>query len=237
MKQTKPNFLIFCTDQQRADHIGCANNPILKTPNIDKIAQEGVRFSSCYTSSPACMPARATMFTGLTTRASNMRSNGIPLPRSIATLPQELSNAGYRTHSVGKLHLNTWGGLDGNDLDIIESVEDNPERLIHWARGNITKSPDNYYGFQTQDSVLGHVDYVAGDYKTWLDENHPGAYEKYKNANPETLTIEPELHYNNWIADRTIDFLQENSQTNDPFFVWCSFPDPHFPFCRGKKMG
>ena len=232
---TQPNFLIFCVDQQKAAHLGCAGHPVVHTPNLDRIAAAGTRFESCYTSSPACLPARATMVTGLTNRSNGVRTNGVSLPEDIPTLPGLLARAGYRTHSVGKLHLKTWGALGKDAHPDVETPQENPERLINWANGSITKSPDDYYGFQTQNSVIGHVDYVHGDYKTWLDQEHPGAYEGYRNNNPGPLTIAPELHYNHWIADRSIDFIEENASSAAPFFLWCSFPDPHAPFAAVQK--
>ncbi len=229
------NFLVFCVDQQRANHLGCAGHPVLCTPNLDRIAAEGTRFGSCYTSSPACMPARSSLITGLSNRATGVRSNGISLPEDVPTVPGLLAGAGYRTHSVGKLHLKTWGGLGHAARPDADSPQNNPERLIHWANGAITKSPDHYYGFQTQDSAIGHVDYIQGDYKVWLDAEHPGAYSGYRNANPGPLAIAPELHYNHWIADRSIDFLSARSADGEPFFLWCSFPDPHEPFAAVQK--
>jgi len=235
MNQSEPNFLVFCTDQQRADHLGCVGNPVLKTPNIDRIAEEGVIFRHCYTSSPACMPARATMLTGLTNRTTGVRTNGISLPEHIPTLPGMLAEAGYRTHSAGKLHLKTWASPHSFDITEVETPEQNPERSVHWAHGNIKKSPDNYYGFQTQDMTVGHVDYIDGDYKVWLDKHHPGAFDLYRNDNPGCLEIDPGIHYNNWIADRAIHFLREHREQQEPFFLWCSFPDPHFPFAAVSK--
>ncbi len=233
----RPNILIFCTDEQRSDHLGCMGHPVLKTPNIDRIAAEGALFRNCYSSSPACMPARATMITGLANRASGVRSNGVSLPEGVPTLPGLLAEAGYRTHSVGKLHLKTWGKPGGLDVTEVETPEQNPERRVFWNEGMITKSPDNYYGFQTQDSANGHVNYINGDYRTWLDKNHPGAFDGYacKSSDPKPLEIEPELHYNNWIADRSIDFIQARSGKDQPFFLWCSFPDPHEPFAAVRK--
>jgi arylsulfatase A-like enzyme len=233
----QPNVLIFCTDEQRADHLGCMGHSRLKTPHIDRIAAEGTLFRNCYTSSPVCMPARATMFTGLTNRATGVRCNGISLPENIPTLPGLLAAAGYRTHAVGKLHLKTWGTPRGFDVIEVETPEQNPERRIFWNRGLIRKSPPNYYGFQTQDSAHGHVNYINGDYKTWLDEEHPGAYEGYacSNKNPRPLEIDPSLHYNTWIADRSIEFIEQQKDSDSPWFLWCSFPDPHEPFAAVRK--
>lgn len=227
----RPNILIFCTDQQRFDHLGCTSDSVLKTPNIDKIAEGGVCFRSAYSSSPACMPARATMFTGLTPRGNNMRQHGNPLPEDIPTMPGVLAAAGYRTHSVGKLHLKPWAPMfPGYDFDDVETPKTNPERRFLWERHGIKKSPENYYGLQTQDMTIGHGHYatMGGDYAVWLNELDPKASEGYRNG-AAPLSIDPELHYNKWIADKSIDFLQEQSE-EQPFFLWCSFPDPHTPF-------
>jgi arylsulfatase A-like enzyme len=190
VSRNKPNILIFCTDQQRADHLGCAGHPVLKTPNIDRIAEQGVRLSSCFCSSPACMPARATMFTGLTNRVHGSRTNGVNLPEDAVTLPAILADNGYRTHAVGKLHLNAWSQkAPGVDIAKVETPEENPERLTHWTNGSIKKFPDNYYGFQTVDVTIGHVSYINGDYKVWLDENHPGAYKGLRPAGLKTINL------------------------------------------------
>ena len=255
----RPNVVIFCTDEQRGDHLSCMGHPVLKTPNIDRIAAGGTLFRNAYCSSTTCMPARATMFTGLTNRATGVRSNGVSLPEDVPTLPALLAGAGYRTHSVGKLHLKTWGKPGGVDITTVQTPAENPERRVFWDKGLITKSPDNYYGFQTQDSTLGHVNYINGDYKTWLAKNHPGVFRQgyaYNRDNPSALAIAPELHYNHWIADRAIDFIEGKrgqvpfldpgapstetasrgqEKVPDPFFLWCSFPDPHEPFAAVKK--
>ena len=60
----KMNVIFFITDQQRANHLGCAGNSVIKTPNLDRLAGEGVRFSNAYVANPTCMPNRASIMTG-----------------------------------------------------------------------------------------------------------------------------------------------------------------------------
>lgn len=253
----RPNVLIFCTDEQCHDYLGCMGHPHVKTPNIDRIAAEGTLFRNCYSSSPICMPARATMVTGLSNRQHGVVDNGIDLDKRFPTLPGMLADAGYRTHAVGKLHL---AGRGGREIAADEDFSIHPERRIywdwpgHWEGACYSKFPDNYFGFQTVELAQGHVHYIYGDYVTWLKENHPGTYTGYKNnnANPRPLDIDSELHYNTWIANRSIEFIKscsvssvQSSVAEDsplptdnsppPFFLWCSFPDPHEPFAAVKK--
>ena len=236
-----PNILVFCTDQQRADHLGCAGHSILQTPHLDNLAARGIRFTNCFTTYPACMPARGTMMTGLTHRASGMRSNGVGLNPDIPTLPGLLAASGYRTHAIGKLHLRPWHPPRSFDISEWETPDQNPERIQHWENGLITRSPDDYHGFQTTDLTIGHVTDVQGDYRTWLDETHPDEVAHYHSRKPSDpskstgpppawkLEASPPSHYNEWIADRSIEFLRD-SDRNQPFFLWSSFPDPHEPF-------
>ena len=229
----RPNFLIFCTDQMQSYSLGCNGNAVVKTPNIDAIAAEGITFRRAYCNNTVCMPSRATMVTGLTPRQHGLLTNGCCLSESIPTVTQALVDAGYRTHAVGKLHLQPFGGFK------LQQGTHSWESRPAWDDGEITALPSPYYGFQTCDFVGGHVTYAFGDYKRWLDAAHPGVHERYRVADAyhtcgraHRMDLPEGTHYNDWIADRTIDFL--GSAGDDPFCLFCSFPDPHFPFaaCR-----
>ncbi len=233
------NFLCFIVDQMRVDHMGCAGNPVIQTPHLDRLAETGVRFSRAYCNNPLCMPSRATLFTGMTPRGHHVRTNGIPLDRDCPTIVQSLADAGYRTNSVGKLHMNNFNLPKGADIDDVDPL-DHPEARPMWLHRRLQKMPTPYYGFQSAEIILGHGSGVHGDYFHWLRERDPDGPEKLAPPagtptphNAETSwhnAIPQELHYNHWVADRTIDFL-ENQPAGDPFFTWCSFPDPHHPYC------
>ena len=100
----KPHILILMTDQHRADCLGSAGHPQLRTPHLDRLAREGARFTQATTVSPLCMPARASFATGLYPHDHGMWRNRGALDLSNETLFQLLQKAGYFTAVVGKAH-------------------------------------------------------------------------------------------------------------------------------------
>lgn len=103
MKQ-RPNFLFIITDQHRADHLGCYGNEIVRTRNIDALADKGTRFERFYVANPICMPNRASIMTGRMSSLHGARHNGIPLSRDHTTFVELLREAGYATGLIGKSH-------------------------------------------------------------------------------------------------------------------------------------
>ncbi len=223
----------------RADHIGCAGNPVIRTPNLDALAASGVRFSRAYVNNPLCMPGRATLFTGQTPRGHRVRTNGINLDQATPTMPAALRDAGYRTHSIGKIHLSTYDTPRGIDPATCDPLRF-PEARWMWDNGRITSLPPGYFGLQSADFTGGHGSYFWGDYNPWLEERLPGGLRLTQPEAGEPLpsgaeqawkmSLPAELHANTWIADRAIDFFN-TAQADQPFFLWCSFPDPHHPYC------
>jgi len=102
----RPNVLLITTDQQRFDTINAAGNPHIRTPNLNWLADNGVRFSNAYTDCPICVPARATIMMGKHGHTIGLVSNGgkrvIDAERS---LPGILTRAGYQTRAQGKMHF------------------------------------------------------------------------------------------------------------------------------------
>ena len=102
---TRPNFLFIITDQQRADHMSCAGNPVLKTPHIDSLAKRGRRFERFYVNSAVCQTNRATIMTGQTVTQHGVRMNGIPISLDAVCYSHLLQAAGYETALFGKAHF------------------------------------------------------------------------------------------------------------------------------------
>jgi arylsulfatase A-like enzyme len=233
MSDQRPHILCILTDQHRADHLGCYGNPDVRTPHIDRLAREGALFTESYVANPVCMPNRASMFTGRYPKAHGLRENGNALSLDEVVLPGVLRRAGYQTASIGKIHLAPFGLSPNKATHAYELCE---SKEI-WETDYELPLP--YYGLERVYLADGHGSYAFGHYKRDLEKEHPGASAKLRMENalvPPTgareswkASIPEELHYNTVIADKTIEYLRDRDPSK-PFFLWCSFPDPHHPY-------
>ena len=172
------------TDQHRFDHLGCywqglpggrpADALPIETPAFDRLAAEGVYCDRAYVNNPLCMPSRSTLLTGLTPRGHGVRTNGINLRTDLPTTVDAVRQAGYRTHSVGKIHARTFWAPNGVELADVDPSRFSECRLL-WEAGRITSLPSPYYGFETTEFTGAHVSTIFGDYLNWLRREHPGA--------------------------------------------------------------
>ncbi|MHA1147952.1 MAG: sulfatase family protein [Promethearchaeota archaeon] len=233
----KMNVLFIISDQHRADHQGCTGNPDVKTPNLDQFAGEGVQFSNAFCANPMCMPNRATIFTGLYPNAHGVRSNGINLPSERRTIADTLRDRGYITASVGKIHLQFFAPPFRKKTKSLEAIHD---WLYEDTKKEIKEElAKGYYGLEHVEMVCGHGDLCTGHYSDWLEERAPEWVEYIKEGFNKFFDIPfydtevpEELYSTTYVEERTINFLENfaKGQYGDkPFFMHCSFPDPHHP--------
>ncbi|MFX1428530.1 MAG: sulfatase [Promethearchaeota archaeon] len=241
------NVLLFTTDQHRADMLHCYGNPIIKTPNIDSLAKESVKFTNAFCTNPMCMPNRATLITGYYPNVHGVRSNGINLPENVPTVTKALKKSGYHTINVGKTHFNFWTPPykpKGRSYECFDGWKDfNPKKRHQLAKN----FPMPYYGFEELNLVIGHGCLCLGPYHQWLEEKAPDLAKRVIDDfqdldNYFELTYDsfiPEEYYNTtYIQNNTIEFLErfiEGKYINQNFYLHCSFPDPHYPVCPPGK--
>jgi arylsulfatase A-like enzyme len=246
----RPSFVLFVTDQQRADHLGCYGNSVLRTPAIDRIASQGVCFDRAYVSSAVCMPNRATLMTGRPPMLHGVRHNGLPLPLDAATFVDGLRGAGYRTSLVGKAHFQNMIGPPAFiqlPPGVGEARRPPPGRYdqeiaTRWRDDPACELDLPYYGFERVDLAIEHGDAVEGHYSRWLAARHPNpdALRGRRNALPADgadlpqawrTAVPAELYPTAFVADQAVARLTEFGRDPErPFFLMCSFPDPHHPF-------
>ena len=263
----KPNFILFITDQQRADHLGCYGSSI-PTPAIDSIAARGTRYSRFYVATPICMPNRATLMTGRMPSLHGARHNGIPLSLSATTFVDILAAAGWKTALIGKCHLQSMSprkptlGMPEVDPALVLPPEElreadktilghgryDQELRPKWVTGTSSELDLPYYGFRHVDLCVGHGDKVVGHYARWREERHPGADNLVGPENqlpgndyacPQAwrTALPEELYPTHYVSEKTCEFLESHARAggDEPFFIQCSFPDPHHPFTPPGK--
>lgn len=250
-----PNFVVFMTDQQRADHLGCYGNRTVRTPHIDGLAAEGVVFDRCYVASPVCMPNRAAMMTGRMPSAAGVRMNGVPLPLEARTFVDALRTAGYRTALIGKSHLQNMTAAPpvwrdaGWRLDYQATRDARDSRAYEQESIERWRDPTHrvslpYYGFEHVELCLEHGDQVGGDYVRWLAAQDVAIEEVAgpDNALPVPGLVAPQAwrtrvsesqYPSAFVGERTRAWIEAHARgpaREQPFFLQCSFPDPHHPF-------
>lgn len=211
----RPNIILLMADQMRGDCLGINGHPDVKTPFLDALAAEGVRYANAYSACPTCVPARATLYTGMSQAKTGRVGYEDLIPWNFAhTLAGELSDAGYYTQCVGKMH-------------------------VHPLRNNLgfhdVRLHDGYlHAYRRPDTPSFEDQRVADDYYWWL-KNQLGAA-----ADPVDTGLdcnswvarpwiyEEKYHPTNWVAGECLDFLRRRDRSK-PFFLMASFVRPHPP--------
>jgi len=212
----KPNILLIMTDQQRWDALGCVGGWV-RTPNLDRIASEGVRFDSCVTTSPVCVPARLNFATGHYCHNTGVWQNA---PHTMApdtpTWMQAIQRAGYRNCLIGKTH---WHPHQGDVRD--------REHLLR------------AYGFDDINEAVGPRASVRCASNMSDQWQRMGVYEAHQADFKERFANDPkvvrpsalplEAYYDTYIGEQTCEYLRGDDR-DAPWFCWVSFPGPHEPW-------
>lgn len=236
-----PNFVLFITDQQRADHLGCYGNAILKTPHIDTLALSGSRFTRTYVGNPVCMPNRGSIMTGRISSVHGARGNGVPLPLESVTFADLLAEAGYHTALIGKSHLQNMEdkpsllpmppiptGTQASTRYVEARRDHYPEAAYEQELRSRWENPNHrialpYYGFQDVVLCDHHGDECFGDWLRWLRTEQPDLASKLGRTHGirDSRYIAPqawhthldELSYpTHYIAQQTRDWIRQHTR-------------------------
>ncbi|NND05184.1 MAG: sulfatase-like hydrolase/transferase [Saprospiraceae bacterium] len=137
-QESKPNIVIISADEMVPMLLGTYGHPVVKTPHIDQLAQQGVRFDAAYANNPLCAPARAVMLTGMYSSNIGMYDNAAPLASDIPTINHYLIHQGYETVLSGKVHFVGPDQLHGFQHRLIES---NYPADYRWVKSREAKIP------------------------------------------------------------------------------------------------
>lgn len=205
----QPHILLITVDQMRGDLMGCAGHPVVRTPHIDFLAKRGVRFSHAVSTQPVCIPARASIMTGLDGVSLGLTTyrEGFRIPMR-DTLPRLLHEGGYQTQVVGKMHVY-------------------PERCHYGFESMLICEEGRLLG-QAEGKNRGY-----DDYELWLaEQGYAGQAFGHGMSNNE-FNVTPwhlpdRLHPTEWTGNEACKAIKRRDWTR-PQFLWASFTAPHPP--------
>jgi uncharacterized sulfatase len=197
-KTNKPNIVFVFSDQQRWDTLGCYGQKLDITPNLDKMAREGVRFEYSFTCQPVCGPARAALQTGKYPTEVGCHTNHRMLPINEKTMAHYLSAAGYEVGYIGKWHLASQGPVDGPDDFMTKAVplERRGGYKDFWMASDVLEFTSHSYDGYVFNDKMERVEFPKGRYRV------------------DALT------------DFAVDYLKTRKQ-DKPFFLFISYLEPH----------
>jgi uncharacterized sulfatase len=192
------NIIFYFTDQQRWDTCGCFGQPLDITPNLDRLAREGVKFDNAFSPQPVCGPCRALFQTGKWPTETGCFRNNIMLPAGVKTLANYIEEAGYETAYIGKWHLASDGELE------------EPPRIDHTVTAIPRELRGGYTGFWRAADVL---EFTSHGYDGFVfDEN--GRRVDFKGYRADCIN------------DMALEFF-DKYDGKKPFFMTISQIEPH----------
>jgi choline-sulfatase len=199
----RPNVLIIVGDDHRAEAIGAYGNKIVKTPNLDRLAESGAKFDRAYCNSPLCTPSRQSFLTGQYPHAVGVTLLNQALSEEACTLATRLREAGYKTGAFGKMHFNS-------DKTHGFEVYARPEQFWkgHGQRG-AKPLPEGM-------EFLGECRPFQDPARVWLNASYRPTG-RYDDEMPDT-----------WYAQQAIEFMMAHKA--EPFYIEIGFHQPHCPF-------
>ena len=235
-------ILFITTDQQRYDTLGCNGGELSRTPVVDALAADGVRYERAVPQSVVCMPSRSTMLTGQHPSTHGVWMNGVALPVDAPSVAAVLHDAGYRTALVGKPHFEPFLDPFGRFTENTVAGSGLPTAQSPWANGTVgPHSGFDHLEFATHSPVGGlhyarwmmehHLESLGGFYAV-LDKDLEVNAEGGGDTGAPQVKVNPvdrDWYHTDWVADRTIAWL-DGLASDDDWFCWMSFPDPHHPW-------
>lgn len=190
---SKPNVIVFFTDQQRWDTMGAHGNPLGLTPNYDRLARYGTHLEYAFTCQPVCGPARSSVQTGHYATSTGCYRNGIPLRRDLPTLAHYFNEAGYDTGYIGKWHLASTGAAPVPEelrggyrywlaSDALEHTSDAYETVLYDNDDRPVKLP-GYRVDALTDAAIRYIDRRKDDlfflFLSFLEPHHQNHRDDY----------------------------------------------------------
>ena len=230
----RPNILILYTDQQRWDAMGANGNTEIRTPNLDRMAAQGLNYDRFFVQNPVCMPSRVSMLSGQYPSQLRITHMGVPVPETLTTLPHMVRGYGYRTANIGKIHFLPHANRDHRDVhpsygfDHME-ISDEPgcyeDAYRDWVR---VKAPDQL------DLISCGLPPATGVWQNVLRMNDGIVHPETRFKETRAFRARSDLTHTAFVADQTIEFIRSNR--DGPFMCIAGFYSPHSPWIAPREF-
>ena len=165
----RPNVLVVLCDDLRWDCMGCAGHPHLKTPHIDRLAREGVRFANAFCTTSLCSPSRASLLSGRYAHKHGVRDNFTELPAELPTFPKALQANGYTTAYFGKWHMGENNDEKRPGFDSFATHKGQGKYFdTEWNLDGVRKVVPGYYTTVVTDMALDWLAKGKKPGKPWM---------------------------------------------------------------------
>ena len=207
----KPNFIMFLTDDQGYGDLSCMGATDFKTPHLDRMAANGVRFTDWYSNSPVCSPSRAALLTGRYPGNAGVRSilaghrTATGLPTEVPTLADALKELGYYTAMSGKWHLGLAEGSRPHDHGF-----------------------DDWFGF-----MAGCIDYYSHIF--YWQMNRDGRAQFHDLWENGVEFHRDGEYFTELITEYAVKYIRRSMQLGKPFFLYIPYNAPHYPMHAPEK--
>ena len=229
----RPHILIIMTDQHRPDCLSLAGHPIVRTPNLDRLAERGTSFSRAYTTCPMCLPARSSFMTGLYCHNHGHWGNYGHLRSDLPTYAKSLRQEGYRTCHIGKSHFYPYRRDTLLEVARIRHLNDARPYMHRLGWDEVWDTPGSRAW-----PWMGCSDSIVSDY--WQEKGLLEVYaedsKKRKDVGVGSSALDtwpspmpPGEHLDDFVGRRAVEYL-EGLSPQMPHLVFVGFPGPHQPW-------
>ena len=211
----RPNVLLILADQHQAKCMGLEGHPNVRTPHLDRLASEGIRFRNAIVQNPICTPSRVCWLSGQYCHNHGYYGLSGPRPPGLPNLLGHFRKAGYRTAAIGKIHCPEYW------------VEDNSD-VFHDTNGASIGGRSPEYAKYLEERGLTRKE----DHQT-LWEFGPAGRQKV-DGRPSMVAYEDSQE--GWVAREAVRFMRNCREADRPFIMEVSFPKPHQTYAPAREF-
>jgi len=234
------NLLFILSDQHQQSALGCYGHPLVQTPNLDRLAASGTRFTNAYTPCAICVPARASLATGQYVHQIGYWDNGFPYDGQVKSWGHRLNEEGFRVDSIGKLHFRSTDDDNGftNEIEPMHVVGGVGDPTSGIRDGSVTRnsrigideagagdSTYQAYDIRNADNAIRWLNDHAHDEKPWVlflsfVTPHPpflAPQDTFDLYQPDQIELPPEWGQDDWVDHPALDYMRRYFTFDEPF--------------------